>query len=56
MCQWGIGEQRPNASKVIGLDEFSVKKRTFDTTIGDLDKRKVLGIVEGCGNPTYHNY
>lgn len=25
-CQWGIDEQRPKASRVIGLDEFSVKE------------------------------
>jgi len=55
-CQWGIDELRPKTSRVIGLDEFSAKKRTFDTTTSDLEERKVLGIVEGCGNPTYHNY
>ena len=41
-CQWGIDEQRPKASRVIGLDEFSVKKRMFNTTINDLEERKVL--------------
>ena len=41
---------------MIGLDEFSVKKRMFDTTISDLEERKVLGIVEGCGKNNLEKY
>jgi transposase len=54
--QLGVGEGKPKASKVIGLDEFSVKKRIFDTTISDLEERKVLGIVEGCGKTNLEKY
>jgi transposase len=55
-CRLGINEQETEASKVIGLDEFSVKKRMFDTTISDLEERKVLGIVEGCGKTNLEKY
>jgi len=55
-CQMGISEQEPGASKVIGLDEFSVKKRIFDTTISNLEGRKVLGIVESCGKSNLEKY
>ena len=41
---------------MIGLDEFSVKKRMFNTTISDLEERKVLGIVEGCGKNNLEKY
>jgi transposase len=54
--QLGVDGQEPKASKVMGLDEFSVKKRMFDTTISDLEERKVLGIVEGCGKTTLEKY
>ena len=39
--QLGVDEGKPKASRVIGLDEFSVKKKIFDTTISDLEDRKV---------------
>jgi transposase len=52
----GVDEGKPKASRVIGLDEFSVKKRIFDTTISDLEERKVLGIVEGCGKTNLEKY
>ena len=52
----GVDEGKPKASRVIGLDEFSVKKRMFDTTISDLEQRKVLGIVEGCGKSNLEKY
>ena len=55
-CYLGIDERKPKASRVIGLDEFSVKKRMFDTTISDLEERKVLGIVEGCGKNNLEKY
>ena len=55
-CQLGVNEEEPKASRVIGLDEFSVKKRIFDTTISDLEERKVLGIVEGCGKNNLEKY
>jgi len=45
-CQLGVDEGSPKASRAMGLDEFSVKKRIFDTTINDLEEKKVLGIVE----------
>lgn len=54
--QLGVSEGKPKASRVIGLDEFSVKKRIFDTTISDLEERKVLGIVEGCGKTNLEKY
>jgi len=47
--QLGVNEEKPQASWVIGLDGFSVKKRMFDIIISDLEQRMVLGIVEGCG-------
>lgn len=40
----------------MGLDEFSVKKRMFDTTISDLEGRKLLGIVEGCCKSNLEKY
>ena len=40
----------------IGLGEFSAKKRIFDTTISALEVRKVLGIVEGCGENKLEKY
>jgi transposase len=49
-------EGKPQASRVIGLDEFSVKKRIFDTTISDLKERQLLGIVEGCGKTNLEKY
>ena len=52
----GVDGEKPKASRVIGLDEFSVKKRIFDTTINDLEGRKVLGIVEGCGKTNLEKY
>ena len=52
----GVDGEKPKASKVMGLDEFSVKKRMFDTTISDLEGRKVLGIVEGCGKTNLEKY
>ena len=52
----GVDEGKPKASRVIGLDEFSVKKRMFDTTISDIEGRKVLGIVEGCGKSKLERY
>ena len=54
--QLGVDEGKPKASRVIGLDEFSVKKRIFDTTISDLEERKVLGIVEGRGKSNLEKY
>lgn len=54
--QLGLDENKAKASRVIGLDEFSVKKRMFDTTISDLEERKVLGIVEGCGKSNLEKY
>jgi len=54
--QLGVDEGKPKASRVIGLDEFSVKKRIFDTTISDLQERKLLGIVEGCGKTNLEKY
>lgn len=54
--QLGVDEGKPKASRVIGLDEFSVKKKIFDTTISDLEKRKVLGIVEGRGKSNLEEY
>ena len=47
---------KPKARRVIGLDEFSTKKKMFDTTISDLEQRKVLGIVEGCGKTNLEEY
>ena len=52
----GVDEGKPKASRVIGLDEFSVKKRIFDTTISDLEGRKVLGSVEGSGKTNLEKY
>lgn len=54
--QLGLDENKAKASRVMGLDEFSVKKRMFDTTISDLRERKVLGIVEGCGKTNLEKY
>jgi transposase len=54
--QLGVDEGKPKASRVIGLDEFSLKKRMFDTTISDLEERKLLGIVEGCGKANLERY
>ena len=42
-CQLGANEEKPKASRVIRLDEFSIKKRMFNTSINDLKERKVLG-------------
>jgi transposase len=55
-CQLGVGAEDPKASRVIGLDEFSVRKRMFDTTISDLEQRQVLGIIEGCGKTNLEKY
>jgi len=52
----GVYQDKPQASRVIELDEFSVKKRMFDTAISDLEQRKVLGIVEGCGRSNLERY
>jgi transposase len=52
----GVYQGKPQASRVIGLDEFSVKKRMFDTAISDLEQRRVLGIVEGCGKNNLERY
>lgn len=54
--QLGLDENKAKASRVMGLDEFSVKKRMFDTTISDLEGRKLLGIVEGCGKTNLEKY
>ena len=52
----GVDGEKPKASKVMGLDEFSVKKRMFDTTISDLEERKILGITEGYGKSNLEKY
>jgi transposase len=54
--QPGANEGEPKASRALGLDEFSVKKGMFDTTISDLEGKKVLGIVEGCGKTNLEKY
>jgi transposase len=54
--QLGIDGMKPKAGRVIGLDEFSTKKKMVDTTISDLEQRKVLGIVEGCGETNLEEY
>jgi transposase len=54
--QLGVNEGKPKARKVLGIDEFSVKKGMYDTTISDLEERKILGIVEGCGKTNLEKY
>jgi hypothetical protein len=54
--QLGIDGMKPKARRVIGLGEFSTKKRMFDTTVSDLEQRKVLGIVKGCGKTNLEKY
>jgi transposase len=56
VSQLGVNEGEPKASRALGIDEFSVKKGMFDTTISDLEGRKVLGIVEGCGKTNLEKY
>jgi len=54
--QLGVDEGKPKTRRVLGLDEFSVEKRMFDTTISDLEGRKLLVIVEGCGKTNLEKY
>ena len=42
-CQMGVDEESPKASRAMGLDEFSVKKRILDTTI--LPESEVVEVV-----------
>jgi len=35
-----VDEEQARASRIIRLDEFSVKRKTFDTTISDLEQRR----------------
>jgi len=37
--QLGVDEGKPKVSRVIGLGEFSVVKRIFDTTVSNLERR-----------------
>ena len=40
----------PEGSRVLGLDEFSIKKgQVYDTAIMDIEKKQVLGVVSGRG-------
>ena len=40
----------PEGSRVLGVDEFSVKKgQVYDTAIMDIEKKQVLGVVTGRG-------
>jgi len=42
--------QPPGVAKVLGLDEFSIKKgHVYDTAIMDIEKKQVLGVVTGRG-------
>lgn len=54
--QLGIDGMKPKARRVIRLDGFSIKKKMFDTTISDLEQRKVLGIFEGCDKTNLEEY
>ena len=39
---------KPPPARVLGLDEFSIRKgRVFDTTVVDLEQRRVMGVVSG---------
>lgn len=36
--------------EILGMDEFSVKRnRVSDTTLCDLERRQIVGVVSGCG-------
>jgi transposase len=40
--------QRGLPARILGLDEFSIKKRqVYDTAVVDLEKKRVLGVVSG---------
>ena len=40
--------QRVPPARVLGLDEFSIKKRqVYDTAVVDLERRQVIGVVSG---------
>lgn len=39
---------RPRAARVLGLDEFSIRKgQVYDTAIADLEHKEVIGVVSG---------
>ena len=40
----------PESSRVLGIDEFSIKKgQVYDTAIMDIEHKQVLGVVSGRG-------
>jgi len=39
---------KPPLARVLGLDEFSIKKgQVYDTAVVDLERKQVIGVVEG---------
>lgn len=50
-------EQPPEELQVIGMDEYSVKRRhVYDTTLCDLERHQVVGIVSGRGSKAVEGY
>lgn len=42
--------ERPPPARILGLDEFSIRKgQVYDTAVVDLEHRRVLGVVTGHG-------
>jgi len=45
-----LGAVAPQSSRVLGVDEFSIKKgHVYDTAIMDIEHKQVLGVVSGRG-------
>lgn len=46
---FGVPEQ-PRPARILGIDEFSIRKgQVYDTAIMDLEDKRVLGVVSGHG-------
>lgn len=53
----GRMEQPPEDLRVIGMDEYSVKKRhVYDTVLCDLERHQVIGMVSGRGSKAVEDY
>lgn len=52
-----LGAVAPHSSRVLGVDEFSIKKgHIYDTAIMDIEHKQVLGVVSGRGQKSVEEF
>ena len=49
--------EKPQSTRILGLDEFSIRKgQVYDTAIMDIEEKQVLGVVSGGRQKDILNY